>query len=248
MFKSSISIITITFNAEATLRRTIESIARQDYEKVEYIIVDGASTDGTMDIVKAYPNVVTSYISEPDKGLYDAMNKGLAMATGEYVWFINAGDEIAKPTTISDMFNEEPYCDVYYGDTVMTDMSGREIGGRRLSPPETLSWKSFKMGMLVSHQSFVARRVLCRPYNLKYRFSADFDWCIRILKNSDFICNTDMVLSRFLDGGITKQNIIPGLKERFVIMCKYYGTLSTVLHHIPIGIKFFWFWITKGRF
>lgn len=248
MFKSSVTIITITYNAESTLRRTIESIAQLDYDNIEYIIVDGASTDNTMEIVKEYPNVVTKYISEPDKGLYDAMNKGLDMATGDYIWFINAGDEVASANVIKEIFDYEPYCDVYYGDTVMTDINGNEIGNRRLTPPEKLTWKSFKMGMLVSHQSFIARRVLCRHYDLKYRFSADFDWCIRILKNSDFVCNTEMTLSRFLDGGITKQNIIPGLKERFAIMCKHYGRLSTLLYHIPIGVKFFWFWATKGRF
>lgn len=248
MFDSSITIITITYNASATLRRTIESVVAQEYSKIEYIIVDGASTDGTVDIIKEYPNVVTRYVSEPDKGLYDAMNKGLQMATGEYVWFVNAGDEIASPTVIRDMFKYEPYCDVYYGNTVMTDMEGNVIGDRRLTPPDNLTWKSFKMGMLVSHQSFVARRVLCGKYDLKYRFSADFDWCIRVLRNSDFICNTDMTLSRFLDGGITKQNIVPGLKERFSIMCKYYGVLTTLLCHIPIGIKFLWFALTRGRF
>lgn len=248
MFRSSISIITITYNAESTLRRTIESVATQEYDRIEYIIVDGASTDGTMGIVREYSNVITKYISEPDNGLYDAMNKGLKMATGDYVWFVNSGDEIASPTVIRDMFEYEPYCDVYYGETVMTDMEGRVIGGRRLKAPDALTWRSFKMGMLVSHQSFVARRVLCKPYDLRYRFSADFDWCIRVLKNSDFICNTDMVLSRFLDGGITKQNIVPGLRERFSIMCKYYGWFSTILHHIPIGIKFCWFALTRGRF
>lgn len=248
MFDSLITIITITYNASATLRRTIESVAAQEYSKIEYIIVDGASTDGTVDIIKEYPDVVTRYVSEPDNGLYDAMNKGLQMATGEYVWFVNAGDEIASPTVIRDMFKYEPYCDVYYGNTVMTDMEGNVIGDRRLTPPDNLTWKSFKMGMLVSHQSFVARRVLCGKYDLKYRFSADFDWCIRVLRNSDFICNTDMTLSRFLDGGITKQNIVPGLKERFSIMCKYYGVLTTLLCHIPIGIKFLWFALTRGRF
>lgn len=248
MFDTSITIITITYNASATLRRTIESVAAQEYSKIEYIIVDGASTDGTVDIIKEYPDIVTRYVSEPDNGLYDAMNKGLQMATGEYVWFVNSGDEIASPTVIRDMFKDEPYCDVYYGNTVMTDMEGNVIGDRRLAPPDNLTWKSFKMGMLVSHQSFVARRVLCGKYDLKYRFSADFDWCIRVLRNSDFICNTDMTLSRFLDGGITKQNIVPGLKERFYIMCKYYGVLITLLCHIPIGIKFLWFALTRGRF
>ena len=242
------SIITVTYNAGKVLEDTIQSVISQTYRNVEYIIVDGNSKDNTQEIIGKYSKHISKMVSEPDKGLYDAMNKGLQMATGEYVWFVNAGDEIASPTVIRDMFKYEPYCDVYYGNTVMTDMEGNVIGDRRLTPPDNLTWKSFKMGMLVSHQSFVARRVLCGKYDLKYRFSADFDWCIRVLRNSDFICNTDMTLSRFLDGGITKQNIVPGLKERFSIMCKYYGVLTTLLCHIPIGIKFLWFALTRGRF
>lgn len=241
-----LSIITITFNAEATLERTIESIENQDFKDIEYIIVDGRSTDGTMDIVHRHEAIVNKWVSEPDKGLYDAMNKGLRMATGDYVWFINAGDEIAEPSTVSRFINTD--ADIIYGDTVMTDMNGNVIGNRRLTPPEKLDWKSFKDGMLVSHQAFVARRSLCGEYDLNFRFSADFDWCIRIMKKSSEIENSHMTLARFLDGGITKQNIIPGLRERFRIMMHHYGLLSTVMHHIPIAFKFFAFWISKGRF
>lgn len=248
MSSPRISIITITYNAEATLERTIKSVERQDYASIEYIVVDGKSKDGTMSIVKNHEGRVDKWVSEPDDGLYYAMNKGLSMATGEYVWFMNAGDEIAERETISKMMMSEEGADVYYGDTVMTNMEGDVIGNRRLVPPVNLTWKSFKSGMLVSHQSFVARRELCEEYDTNYRFSADFDWCVKILKKSKKIKNTGMTLSRFLDGGITKQNIAAGLKERFVIMTKHYGIISTIMYHVPIAIKFFYFWISKGRF
>lgn len=248
MSSPRISIITITYNAEATLERTIKSVERQDYASIEYIVVDGKSKDGTMSIVKNHEGRVDKWVSEPDDGLYYAMNKGLSMATGEYVWFMNAGDEIAERETISKMMMSEEGADVYYGDTVMTNMEGDVIGNRRLVPPVNLTWKSFKSGMLVSHQSFVARRELCEEYDTNYRFSADFDWCVKILKKSKKIKNTGMTLSRFLDGGITKQNIAAGLKERFGIMTKHYGIISTIMYHVPIAIKFFYFWISKGRF
>lgn len=248
MSSPRISIITITYNAEATLERTIKSVERQDYASIEYIVVDGKSKDGTMSIVKNHEGRVDKWVSEPDDGLYYAMNKGLSMATGEYVWFMNAGDEIAERETISKMMMSEEGADVYYGDTVMTNMEGDVIGNRRLVPPVNLTWKSFKSGMLVSHQSFVARRELCEEYDTNYRFSADFDWCVKILKKSKKIKNTGMTLSRFLDGGITKQNIAAGLKERFRIMTKHYGIISTIMYHVPIAIKFFYFWISKGRF
>lgn len=248
MAQPLLTIVTITYNAATTLERTMASVAKQDYQKIEYIIVDGLSTDGTMDIVHRYEPIVARWISERDEGLYDAMNKGLAMATGDYIWFLNAGDELPETDTVSRMFETYDDADIYYGDTVMTDMEGNIIGERRLTPPESLNWKSFKDGMLVSHQSFVPRLTLCRQYDTRYRFSADFDWCIDIMKKGKEIVNTHMVLSRFLDGGITKHNIVPGLKERFRIMVHHYGIICTTLHHIPIAVKFFYYWATRGRF
>lgn len=243
-----ISIITITYNAAATLERTIQSVERQTSRRIEYIIVDGASTDGTMNVVGRYLHVVNRCLSESDTGIYNAMNKGLALSHGKYVWFLNAGDELPEADTVERMLQCSPDADVYYGDTVMTDFNGNTIGRRRLEPPERLTWQSFRRGMLVSHQSFIARRTLCPKYNERYRFSADFDWCIAILKQAQSICNTHMTLSRFLDGGITKHNIIAGLRERFRIMTHYYGFAATLVHHIPIAAKFLWFVMTKHRY
>ena len=245
----TVSIITITYNAAETLERTITSVERQDYAAIEYIVVDGASTDGTMEIVGRHAATVSKYVSEPDDGLYFAMNKGLAMATGDYVWFVNAGDELYGPTTVSDMVGRgDRDTDVYYGDTVITRMDGSEIGQRRLTPPESLNRDSFRRGMLVCHQAFVARRSLCPAYDTRYRLSADFDWCVKILTRSKRVVNTRQTLVKFLDGGVTGHNIARALSERFEIMCHHYGWTSTALHHIPIAAKFFWFWVTNGRF
>ncbi len=243
-----ISIITITYNAQDTLERTIQSIVTQHYPYIEYIIIDGASTDATCEIISRYKDHISYFISEPDQGLYHAMNKGLARATGHYVWFINAGDEIFDASTLQRIFQQHPYADIYYGDTVMTNLDGEIIGNRRLVPPEDLRWDSFKKGMLVSHQSFIAKRSIVSPYNIKYKFSADFEWCLVALKNAQTIKNTHQTLSRFLDGGITKKNIIPGLKERFSIMCQYYGTVTALFSHVPIAIKFLFFLIRNKRF
>lgn len=243
-----ISIITITYNAEETLERTIKSIIDQEYPTIEYIVIDGASTDRTCEIIRHYNQHIAFWISEPDQGLYHAMNKGLEKATGDYVWFINAGDEIFEKQTLKKVFEVVPYADVYYGDTVMTNLEGELIGNRRLAPPANLTWKSFRNGMLVSHQSFIAARKLVVPYNLKYKFSADFEWCLVALKNATTIKNTHLTLSRFLDGGITKKNIVPGLKERFKIMCQYYGLPTTLFMHFPIALKFALFLLRNKRF
>ncbi|WP_430821795.1 glycosyltransferase family 2 protein [Carboxylicivirga caseinilyticus] len=243
-----VSIITIVYNGEETLQKTIDSIACQSYSDIEYIVVDGGSADSTVDIIKANEECIARWISEPDDGLYDAMNKGVEMATGDYLWFINSGDEIYDSETLSNLFINDAWADVYYGDTVMIDAEGKVIGERRLQPPATLSWNDFKNGMLVSHQSIIVSAKIAEKYNTKYRFSADFEWCLLALKKAQKVVNSNRVLSRFLDGGITKQNIIPGLKERFVIMHRYFGLGSTIMHHIPIAFRFFSYVIKHKRF
>ncbi|MCF0191522.1 MAG: glycosyltransferase [Marinilabiliaceae bacterium] len=244
-----LSIITVTYNAEETLERTIKSVEQQSCDSIEYIIIDGGSTDNTLGIAENHRGSIDILVSEPDNGIYDAMNKGLSIASGEYVWFLNSGDEIASNETVDMLLSEAMNtADVIYGDTIMTSLDGSIIGGRRLSPPEKLTWKSFRNGMVVCHQSFIARRLLCSDYDTSYRFSADYEWCLKILKKSHEIYHTHSVISRFLDGGITKQNIIPGLRERFKIMSNHFGFFMTCLYHIPISIRFFCYLIKNWRF
>ncbi len=232
-----VSIITVTFNAERHIERTLRSIERQDYPNVECIVVDGKSTDSTMDIVRRFSSFVTKCVSEPDNGLYFAMNKGLAMAEGDYVLFINAGDELSTEHTLSDIFAVASDADVYYGDTLIVDEEGNAIGPRRLRPPKCLTWKSFRMGMLVCHQSFVARRSLCADYDTRYRLSADFDWCIRVMKRSTHLVDTGIVIAHFMQGGMTKQHQKQGLRERFQIMVHHYGLLRTLWSHLLITLR-----------
>ena len=187
------SIITVTYNAGAVLEDTIQSVITQTYKNVEYIIVDGGSKDRTLQIIEQYKEHIHTVISEPDKGLYDAMNKGIKLATGDYLCFLNAGDELHEDDTLQLMVHsitESTLPDVLYGDTAIVDEEGHFLHMRRLAPPENLNWKSFKEGMLVCHQAFFARRDLVEPYNLHYSFSAEFDWCIRIMKISQVLNQT----------------------------------------------------------
>lgn len=248
MIKPKISIITVVFNGKEALLPTIKTISELTYANIEYVVVDGGSTDGTVDLIRANESVIDRWISEPDKGLYDAMNKGMKLATGDYFWFVNAGDEPASPEVLDELFLEDNFADVYYGETLLINQDGSEIGLRRLSPPKELNWRHFRRGMLVSHQAFIASREVVKKYDLRYKFSADFDWCLHALKNAPNIKNTHQVLCRFREGGLTKQNIIPGLRERFRIMVKNYGLISTLLAHFIIVPDFFWFWARNKRF
>ena len=229
------SIITVTYNAEATLEDTIQSVISQTYHHIEYIIVDGASKDNTLAVIQKYQERIAHVVSEPDKGLYDAMNKGINLATGDYLCFLNAGDSFHEDDTLQKMVhtligNELP--DVLYGETALVNAERHFLRMRRLAAPEVLTWKSFKGGMLVCHQAFFAKRTLAEPYDLSYRFSADFDWCIRVMRKARTLHNTHLTLIDYLEEGMTTQNQKASLKERFRIMAKHYGLCSTVAYHI----------------
>ena len=160
------SIITVTYNAEAVLEDTILSVISQTYHHIEYIIIDGASKDRTLSIAERYRDRITQIVSEPDKGLYDAMNKGINLATGDYLCFLNAGDSFHEDDTLQQMVHtlgigELP--DVIYGETALVNKERHFLRMRRLSAPEVLTWKSFKQGMLVCHQAFFGGwRLWCR--------------------------------------------------------------------------------------
>lgn len=230
------SIITVTYHAESVLEETILSVVSQTYHNIEYIIVDGASKDRTLSIVNKYRDKIQAVVSEPDKGLYDAMNKGLKMAKGGYVCFLNAGDTFHEDDTLQLIVHQlnksNVLPDVIYGETALVDAQRHFVRMRRLQTPDTLNWKSFRQGMLVCHQAFIAKRALAETYDLNYRFSADFDWCIRVMKKASLLHNTRLTLIDYLDEGMTTKNRKASLKERFRIMAKHYGYISTVLHHI----------------
>ncbi len=248
----NISIITVTYNAGTTLKRTLDSIVAQNARNFEHVIVDGQSADNTLEIIHQYmsenPDISVKLVSEPDKGLYDAMNKGLRMAEGQFVCFMNAGDKLHEENVLSEIGalianagNGSGIPGVIYGETDIVDASGRFIAHRRLKTPDRLSWKSFKMGMMVCHQSFYANREITPEYNLDYRFSADFDWCVRVMKDADRkglpLVNTHMILTDYLDEGMTTKNHKQSLKERFDIMSVHYGLIPTVCRHVWFFIR-----------
>ena len=255
------SIVTITYNAEKVLQRTLDSVRSQTYEGVEHLIVDGASKDQTLAIVEQYKQqsdvsdnghkVIIQ--SEPDHGIYDAMNKGLTQASGDYIVFLNAGDSLPTAYTLEEIVhhcrlnefpeNEQP--GVLYGNTDIIDAEGRFLHPRRLQPPETLTWRSFRHGMLVCHQAFYARTDIAKntQYDTRYRFSADVDWCIRVMRESErmglSLCNTRMVVANYTEEGATTKNHRASLFERFDVMRRHYGLLTTIAMHIWFVIRSF---------
>lgn len=235
------SIITATYNAADTVGRTLASVDSQTLADYEHIVVDGASADGTTDLVAGAENPARRMISEPDRGLYDAMNKGIAAATGRYLIFLNAGDKFHSPDTLqllADAVAREDTPGIVYGQTLIVDDAGRTVGERHLRAPAELTLKSFASGMLVCHQAFVPLRRIAGFYNLKYRYSADYEWCIRCLQHSRKNAGlTDTYLVDYLSEGLTTRHRLPSLMERFRIMAYYYGFFSTVGRHFGFVVR-----------
>lgn len=231
----AISIITITYNAADEVERTVRSVARQKFTDFEHIIVDGASRDDTIQRARNASKKTLRILSEPDNGIYDAMNKGLEMARGRYVLFLNAGDELADPDTLAaysaGIASES---DIVYGDTTIHDARGRYLRPRHHSAPERLTADSFKNGMLVCHQAFLVRREIAPKYDLQYRLSADYDWCISCLRNADpaKIYNLHRVTVHYLEEGATTRNRFRSLSERFMVMGRRYGWPTAVSRHL----------------
>lgn len=244
--KPKITVVTITYNAAAVLQRTLDSVLTQSYPYVEHLIVDGASTDETLAMVAHYREESTEtaasheivVTSEPDRGIYDAMNKGLQRATGDYIVFLNAGDTLPSTDTLELVMDKAADgVGVLYGDTDVVDGEGNFLYHRRLQPPERLTWRSFRQGMLVCHQAFYARTEIARTqlYDLRYRFSADVDWCIRVMKEAErrdmTLVNLHTVVANYLEEGTTTKNHKASLRERYLVMQRHYGVVTTLMMH-----------------
>lgn len=239
-----LSIITITYNAEQYLERTIQSIMNQSDQNFEYLIIDGKSKDGTLQIAEKYKNRVNQLICEPDKGLYDAMNKGLKNASGDFVWFMNAGDEINDSQAVEKIYKAiNNKIDVLYGDTYFVDNAGNIQGLRsEITPhrlPKDLKWQDMKLGMLVCHQAFITRKSIA-PLYMENNLSADVDWEIACLKNAKEVRYLDFVVAKYLIGGISNKQLKRSLIDRYEVLKKHFGLVGAFFAHVQIlfrGIK-----------
>jgi glycosyltransferase involved in cell wall biosynthesis len=242
-----LSVVTIVYNNVKDIERTMLSVLNQTYKNIEYIIIDGASTDGTKDIIYNYKSRLAQFISEPDQGIYDAMNKGLSLATGDYILFMNSGDEIYAPETVQEVFETAASADIYYGETEMFNEEWKSLGQRRHCAPEDFNWKSFRYGMSISHQAIYVKLNIVEPFDLQYKYSADIDWIIKAAKRASSIVNTHSYLAKYLVGGVSKKKHLASLKERFNIFTKYYGLVPNVFNHVFIALNLAQYYIRHRK-
>jgi glycosyltransferase involved in cell wall biosynthesis len=246
-----ISIITVNFNSGHLLEGTARSVLAQTYPHLEYLIVDGASNDHSHLIFKLIELTndkllnakILRWQSEPDKGLYDAMNKGLRLAKGDFVLFLNAGDRLFDPKTLEKaMLLCNPETDVLYGEAMLVTGTRYHLGTRSQLTvqklPDKLTWESLRMGMTVCHQSFIARKNIA-PYYMENNLAADIDWVIEVLKKSRKTIHTRLIISEYLMGGLSKQKHRQSLNDRYEVLKKHYGFWPNLWAHGKIFLRAF---------
>ena len=237
-----ISIITITYNAERWLERTMRSVLVQTCKEYEYIIVDGGSKDGTVDIIKHLEPEFKGRLlwkSEPDKGLYDAMNKGIARAKGDFLWFVNAGDEIYAPDTLAHVVDAaKDDTDIVYGKACIVNAEGIKVSEHHKPTPPNLQRKHLLNGLVVSHQAIIVRRSIAEKYNTDYRICADYEWVLKAVTASRKNIYLDEYLCKFLTEGVSQKQRKRAWKERFHIMRAHFGLCCTLWAHFLIVLKY----------
>jgi glycosyltransferase involved in cell wall biosynthesis len=200
-----ISIVTVCFNAASTIERTILSVLAQSYAPIEYIIVDGGSSDGTVDVIRRFEGRISRWISEPDKGMYDAMNKGLAMSSGQYVGILNADDwlEPDAVTVVAATFAGSD-CDYTFGDVYLADKDGQRFGLMKAIPLEEAG-RGYLYKMPFPHQTcYVSRKLLQKVgmYSLRYRLSSDHDFVVRLVQSGARGAQLPQPIASYRMGGL----------------------------------------------
>lgn len=237
-----LSIVSICYNNLKGLKKTLEIFENHKWgNDIELVIIDGNSTDGTKEFLNQQ-QITKNFISESDKGIYNAMNKGIDKANGQYLWFLNSGDYAFNEKAVQSILNAiEKNPDAIYGETMLVDTNGKELGLRSTITgkefPENLNWKSFKMGMNIGHQSFIIKKELCLKYNENYRYVSDIDWMIRCLKQCQNIIKIPQIISCFTLDGFSTQKRKESNLERFNVLKNHYGIISNLWHHLLIIIR-----------
>lgn len=239
-----VSIITVSYNSENTIQNTIESVLSQTYKNIEYILIDGSSTDSTNDIILSFGDKITKHITEPDQGMYDAMNKGIRLASGDIVGILNADDLFVGPNVIEKVVKEfgKSGIDAVYGDVQFVNPEFENKILRYYSSKRFNTYK-FKFGIMPAHPSFYARRELFEKYGYYktgYKIAADFELLLRFLyKNQVESYYLEYPFVSMRPGGISNKNFKSNwvLNKEIFRACKENGIYTNYFY---IYSKYFW--------
>lgn len=242
-----VSIVTVCFNSNQFIKDAIESVLLQDYLDIEFIIVDGGSTDGTIEIIESYKSRISKIICEPDDGIYDAMNKGISVATGEIVGLLNSDDYYSDNTVISDVvnvFQSSPNIDVLLGNVEFFKQSKSNSSIRLYSSFKFEPWK-LRFGLMPAHPSSFIRNSAYKQvglYKLNYQIAGDFDWFVRaFLINSVSFSKINRTMVRMRIGGVSTSGITSywiSSKEQLRALKEYDIQSNIIFVMLRLPIKF----------
>ncbi len=240
--KPIVSIITVVHNGINSLEKTILSVINQSYNNIEYIIIDGGSTDGTIDIINKYNDKIDFWISEPDKGIYDAMNKGINFATGEWINFMNCTDEFYSESTITSVFEKKLQLNasIIYGDTIAFDENSNTcitIKGENIKK----IWKS----MVFSHQACFIKSNLCKKYsfNLEFNLAADYYMILRFYYEGLTFLYIPIAIDRRRIPGISYSNPNTIIEIRKAFLQLNNNPFGNIYHSWKVLSVIFNYWI-----
>lgn len=222
---SVITVVTVVLNAAEHLSRTISSVLEQTWDGVELIIIDGGSTDGTVSVIKDHVKDIDRWSSEPDRGIYDAMNKGIDRATGEWIIFLNAGDEFADAQVLSRLIPElRDDIDVLYG------RHEEPYGNKYSRKPPLGNMKDLWKGMVFCHQSMLVRTTLMKrfKFDIQNSIAADFEFIASLQAEQRRFHSVDIIISRVLSDGYSSSNNLAMIREQWLISKRYFGHKYTL--------------------
>lgn len=211
-----ISIVTVVYNGVNEIEHTINSVISQNFTNYEFIIIDGKSTDGTTEKIKSFSNQIHQFVSEEDQGIYDAMNKGIKLARGEWIYFLNAGDTFYNEDVLKELFLFDFSEDLVYGS------NEADYGYfKRINKPQSLS--RIHKGMVFSHQGMICRTSLMKkhPFDLSYRMSADYNFIYGLFRKGHQFKQVDIIFATLEARGVSEENIVLTHKERQRIATSY---------------------------
>jgi glycosyltransferase involved in cell wall biosynthesis len=228
-----VSVVTVVVNGFRNMEETVKSIIGQSYPNIEYIVVDGGSTDGTLEVIRKYEEDIDCWVSEKDNGIYDAMNKGVTLATGQWISFINAGDTFHCSDTVREVFENAPSgADLLYGNTYYKDQTGLNLA-------ETHGIENIWKWMIFSHQSLFVKSALLRthPLSTRFRISSDYEFVYYCYVNNYRFFDTKKIIAVHPVDGISERNVIRRLIERWVIVNSYTPSLKINIFYVILLFK-----------
>jgi glycosyltransferase involved in cell wall biosynthesis len=248
-----VSIITVCYNSEKTIEDTIKSVASQDYGDIEYIIIDGCSTDSTNDIIEKYADNVDVYVSEKDEGLYDAMNKGIKLASGDVIGIINSDDFFISQASVSELMSgfSQPNIDAVYSDLIYVDEKNTDKV-TRLYSSKPFRKSLIRVGIMLPHPTFYAKKTVydkCGLYKLNYRVAADFEFIARCATQGFTFNRVPKITVKMREGGISSSGLMWRVHQNIEIVraCKENG-IRTNLALVALKLPYKLFTLLMRKF